>query len=59
MRPAWSAQDVGQERPPTHCMVSWVETFPVKAGHELLDMGRDALLLGETLTEITHPRQAR
>ena len=51
MRPAQSAQDVGQERPPTHCMVSWVVSFPVKTGHELLDTGRDALLLRETLTD--------
>ena len=51
MRLAQSAQDVGQERPPTHCMVSWVVSFPVKTGHELLDTGRDALLLRETLTD--------
>ena len=59
MRPAQSAQDMGQKRPPTHCTVSWVVSFPVKAGRELLDTGHDALLLGKTLTETAHPCRAR
>ena len=36
-------QDVGKERPPTHCMASCVVSFPGKVGSELSDTGHDVL----------------